>query len=296
MFRECWNRLRLNLRAARLAASGVWMSEADVATSYDAIAATYDQRWATQICATTNRLHQRLPDSLPEGDTILELGCGSGNSTAFLRNKYPESPLVAVDVSPRMIELAKAKVSNAEFHVGDMLTFLRAEGVSPPVGATLIFSSWAIGYSRPTEIIAEAQRVLTPGGRLAVIVNRLETMPAVFDAFRRTMRRYPEAVSKALWPRFPKGASHLAAVATKNGFRVDFLEETATPIEPPPENRLDWLLGTGILAGFDAVLPLHEPGPVRDFFASTIDQTESGWEHRYVMLGGTGFVGVLSRP
>ena len=285
MFRECWNRLRLNLRAARLAASGVWMDSADVAASYDCLAATYDRHWAVRLCDTTNRLHERLPETLPEDGVILELGCGSGGSTVFLRNKYAESPLVAVDVSPRMIELAEAKLAGAkrpvEFHVADMLAFLRQR---PDNTAGLIFSGWAIGYSRPTEIVAEAARVLKPGGRLAVVVNRLETLPAVFDAFRRTLRQYPQAVNKALWPRFPKGAALLTAASARNGLCVEFFEEAAIPIEPPPENRLNWLLGTGILAGFDAVLPLREPGVVQDFFANTLDQTETGWEHRYIML------------
>ena len=59
---------------------------------------------------------------------------------------------------------------------------------------------------------------------------------------------------------------------------------TTVAIEPPPEHRLDWLFRTGVLAGFDAVLPLRQSGPGRDFMAKIFDQTESGWEHRYVMF------------
>ena len=53
---------------------------------------------------------------------------------------------------------------------------------------------------------------------------------------------------------------------------------------PPPKDRLDWLLGTGVLAGFDTVLPLRESGAVRDFFASELDDALSGWEHRAIMF------------
>jgi hypothetical protein len=109
-------------------------------------------------------------------------------------------------------------------------------------------------------------------------------MPAVFNAFRQAMRRYPDALNKALLPRFPKGAAVLAKALKQNGFCIDFMDEGAVPIAMPPKDRLDWLLGTGILAGFDAVLPLHQPGQVRDFLAKVLDQTESGWEHRYVMF------------
>ena len=287
MLFELWNRLRLNLRAAKLVWWNVWMTNDDVAKSYDRLAGTYDERWASQLWSTTDRLHEQLPDTLSEGGTILELGCGTGNSTLFLRNKYAELPLVAVDISCGMIQRARAKLAGAraeqpaEFHVGDMLNFLRHRQDDE---AALIFSSWAIGYSQPASIIVEASRVLQPGGRLAIVVNRFDTMPAVFNAFRKTMRRYPDALQKALLPRFPKDAAILAKALERNNLRTDFLEESAAPIEPPKKNRLDWLLGTGILAGFDAVLPLREPGEVRDYFAEVLDQTATGWEHRYVML------------
>jgi ubiquinone/menaquinone biosynthesis C-methylase UbiE len=286
MFREYWNLLRLNLRAARLATSGIWMTHADVAVSYDALAETYDERWASQLRTTTNRLHERLPDVIPNG-AIIELGCGSGASTVFLQGKYSELPLIAVDVSAGMIEHAKNHPCPSkggelvEFHVADMLAFLRQR---PTNESALIFSGWAIGYSRPAAIIAEARRVLQPGGYLAVVVNRFDTMPAVFNAFRQAMRQYPESLNKALLPRFPKSAAVLAKALAQNDLRTDFLDEGATPIDPPSTNRLDWLLGTGILAGFDAVLPLRQSGQVRDFLAKALDQTESGWEHRYVMF------------
>ena len=279
------NRLRLNLRAARLAAAGVWMNNADVAGSYNALAETYDGCWASQLRTTTDKLHQRLPDLLAEGGTLLELGCGSGTSTLFLRNKYPEVSITAVDISTGMIEQAQAKLDDSkqsvEFHIADMLDFLRQCQANE---ADLIFSGWAVGYSQPATIIAEASRVLRPEGRLAIIVNRFDTMPAVFGAFRQTMRRFPAALNKALLPRFPKGADALAQTLKQKGFRIDFLEKGTIPIELPTENRLDWLLGTGILAGFDAVLPLREPGEVRDYFAELLDQTDSGWEHRFVMF------------
>jgi SAM-dependent methyltransferase len=155
----------------------------------------------------------------------------------------------------------------------------------PGQSCDLVFSAWAIGYSVPARIIAESHRVLRPGGTLAVIVNRLGTMPAVFAAFRKTMRAFPASLTKALWPRFPRSAAEIESHLKRHAFTVELLKEGVVQITPPePSKRLDWLLGTGVLAGFDVVLPLRGPSEMQRYFANELDCTTSGWEHHYVMF------------
>ncbi len=279
-------RIHLNLRAGELALWNRWMKPEDVAASYDRLAGNYDGNWLVHLRATTDRLHDLLPETLPEDATILELGCGSGYSTVFLREKYPKANIHAVDISVEMIAQAKKKIGrdlkSVNFYTDDMLAFLRSQTSGK---ADLIFSGWAIGYSNPEKIIRQSARCLARGGTMAVVVNRLGTMPVVFDAFRQTMRTFPGSLNKAVWPRFPKGKDALERELSRSGFRIECLEEAAAPIPPPPlGQRLEWLLSTGVLAGFDEVLPLRKNGPVRDFFAERLDETEQGWEHCYVMF------------
>ncbi|MCL2624276.1 MAG: class I SAM-dependent methyltransferase, partial [Planctomycetaceae bacterium] len=234
---------------------------------------------------------------------------------AFLANKYPTANITAVDISGKMLSRAKATlgdVTRVQFVQGDMLRYLESQ---PGQSCDLVFSAWAIGYSVPAKIIAESYRVLRPGGTLAVIVNRLSTMPAVFAAFRKTMRAFPASLEKALWPHsryfgqpcFPRSAGEIKSYLNRHAFRVELLEEGIAPITPPdqtnnstddqagsqPSKRLDWLLGTGVLAGFDSVLPL-QPRPeidgsdsateMRRFFERELDAATNGWEHHYVMF------------
>ena len=310
------NRIRLNLRAAKLALTGRWLTPGDVAASYDALAATYQANWLTHLCRTTDRLHDQLPDQLSAGVSptmhVIDLGCGTGYSTAFLAKKYPTTSITAVDISGEMINQAKASLNgghgqreqcdpqpvalpaaNIQFAQGDMLRFLESQ---PGQSCDLMFSAWAIGYSVPAKIIAEAHRVLQPGGTLAVIVNRLDTMSAVFTAFRKTMRAFPASLEKAVWPHsrysgqlcFPRNMSEIESYLSRHAMTIELLEEGIAPITPPqPGQRLGWLLGTGVLAGFDSVLPLHEPNDMQRFFERELDTATTGWEHHYVMFIAT---------
>ncbi|MDQ0593503.1 ubiquinone/menaquinone biosynthesis C-methylase UbiE [Chryseobacterium ginsenosidimutans] len=51
--------------------------------------------------------------------TILEVGCGPGNITKYLLDKRPDFEILATDISPNMIELAKINCPNATFQIID---------------------------------------------------------------------------------------------------------------------------------------------------------------------------------
>ncbi len=51
---------------------------------------------------------------------ILELACGPGNVTSFLRNHFPNSRILAVDLAPKMIEIAKKLLPEVDFRVMDV--------------------------------------------------------------------------------------------------------------------------------------------------------------------------------
>ncbi|MBW4646978.1 MAG: methyltransferase domain-containing protein [Goleter apudmare HA4340-LM2] len=46
---------------------------------------------------------------------ILELGCGTGELSLKILNRYPEAKIIALDYSPRMLEFAQAKITAAGY-------------------------------------------------------------------------------------------------------------------------------------------------------------------------------------
>jgi trans-aconitate 2-methyltransferase len=79
---------------------------------------------------------------------IIDLGCGPGNSTAVLKERYPDAEISGMDSSPGMIETAKQRLPELEFEVADLLTYRPPPG--PPVD--LYFSNavfqWLSGSER----------------------------------------------------------------------------------------------------------------------------------------------------
>lgn len=71
-----------------------------------------------------NLMLSRLPDDV-SGARILDAGCGAGQMTAELAARGAE--VVAVDISPSLIEIARKRLPDADqgrvtFHAGDMLS------------------------------------------------------------------------------------------------------------------------------------------------------------------------------
>jgi predicted TPR repeat methyltransferase len=100
----------------------------------------------------------------------IDLGCGTGlAATAFAREV---DQFVGFDLSPRMIERARATGLYAQLEVADMVEALRAR---PEASAELILAADAMVYLADlADVLGEASRVLVPGGLLAFT---LETHP-----------------------------------------------------------------------------------------------------------------------
>lgn len=51
---------------------------------------------------------------------ILELACGPGNIARYLKQKFPNSEFIAIDLANKMIDIAKDQVKGVDFRIMDM--------------------------------------------------------------------------------------------------------------------------------------------------------------------------------
>jgi len=112
--------------------------------------------------------------------TVGDLGCGTGNVASILSGYVKR--VIAVDGSEAMLAAAGSRLSgvpNVDLRLGELETLPVENGVLDAALLSLVLHYVA----EPPRALAEAHRVLKPGGRLAV----LEMLPHARDDYRQQM-------------------------------------------------------------------------------------------------------------
>lgn len=112
---------------------------------------------------------------------ILELGCGTGNLTVFVKSVFPHARLTLVDLSPEMLEQAAAKLSGQNGNGPDieLVEGSFMDVTFPPQSFDLIVSSIALHHLLDPDKEALYPRMfewLKPGGLLR-IADEVKTLP-----------------------------------------------------------------------------------------------------------------------
>ncbi|MDF0696934.1 methyltransferase domain-containing protein [Rhizobium sp. MC63] len=121
---------------------------------------------------------------VPEGGTMLEVGCGTGRNMAFAHRHFPAAKLFGLDISQEMLISARktfaTKSTIPEFRVADATAFTPREfGVS---GFDRILISYALSMIPDWERALDASiAALNPGGQLHIVdFGQQEGLPRWF--------------------------------------------------------------------------------------------------------------------
>ncbi|MEU9918036.1 class I SAM-dependent methyltransferase [Streptomyces sp. NPDC051001] len=147
------------------------LRDEDLAAAFDHASRSYDLLVAANpgYHAHLRRSVRRL--GLPRnggGLRVLDLGCGTGASTAALTEVLPDAEIIAVDASAGMLERASAKRWPAGVRfVQSPAERLAQAGVRGPFDA--VFAAYLFrNVADPDAVLASVHDVLAAGGRLAV--------------------------------------------------------------------------------------------------------------------------------
>jgi ubiquinone/menaquinone biosynthesis C-methylase UbiE len=135
---------------------------------FDLVADSYDKWYASKRGAMYDRLEKKLiARFLPtkvEGKKLLEIGCGTGHWSRFFSEYGFE--VIGVDVSERMIDIAKSKnIPNASFQVADSHSLPFADGT---FDVTAAITTLEFAHDAETAVREMVRCTRTPGGQLLV--------------------------------------------------------------------------------------------------------------------------------
>jgi trans-aconitate 2-methyltransferase len=81
-----------------------------------------------------------IPNSF-QPETVYDLGCGPGNSTILLKDRWPHAKIIGLDSSLDMLEQAKVSYPDIDFIEGDIAHF------SPTEKIECLYQSYCKGVS-----------------------------------------------------------------------------------------------------------------------------------------------------
>ncbi|MDD1639177.1 MAG: class I SAM-dependent methyltransferase [Methanomicrobiales archaeon] len=144
------------------------------------MAPVYDMRYDSEMGRAYHRhISSALLERLPRGKYLLDLGCGTG---LFMR-RYGETggDAIGLDISRGMIENARGRCNGFEFCMGTAEELPFRDQTFDAISCLLAFSY----LTNPSWMLAEASRILKPGGKIAVCTLSRTMLTSLVPAIYR---------------------------------------------------------------------------------------------------------------
>ncbi|WP_279481864.1 trans-aconitate 2-methyltransferase [Aureimonas sp. SK2] len=183
----------------------------------------------------------RIGEGGGAGLRIADLGCGPGNSTALLVERFPQAEVIGFDTSEAMLAAARERLPGARFERADIGAFVTDEPFD------LVFSNaalqWVLGHERLIPALFAAVR---PDGLLAAQI--------------------PDNLAEASQTAMRDIAAEEPFAATLSG-----MDEAREAIAPR-EAYYDWLVGEASEVDVWTTVynhPMESAQAITDWFTST---------------------------
>ena len=224
----------------------------DYREEYNIAASTY-HKWLSKMNKHTNTILKIDHLKNRENFYILDFACGTGYISGFVLSVLKDATvnITAVDISDKMIEIAKSKISDSRclFIVQDGIDFLFGEEDEK---YDAIFCGYALPYFNQKKVIKEFHRILKKEGTAHFILNCKGTLKGIDEIYIDTMKEFPSSMIKIMEIRYqlPKNLNDMKSWFERRYFSTVFLDTVEEFVSfNTPEELYNWLKETGAIAG-----------------------------------------------
>jgi ubiquinone/menaquinone biosynthesis C-methylase UbiE len=133
---------------------------------------------------------QLILDHVPlrRGQTIVDIGAGTGFLTVELAQRSAAARVIAVDPWVEAMEVLRRKVAYLELANVELMSSDASKLDLPDDSVDLVVSNLGINnFDNAATVLQECHRVLRPGGRLLLSTNLVGHMGEFYDAFREVL-------------------------------------------------------------------------------------------------------------
>ncbi|EMK5830241.1 trans-aconitate 2-methyltransferase [Citrobacter sedlakii] len=169
--------------------------------------------------------------------SVVDLGCGPGNSTALLRHRWPDAVIVGVDSSPSMLNEARKALPDCQFIEADIRDFHAA--TAPDVLYANASLQWIDDHYT---LFPRLVSLLNSHGVLAVQMpdNTLEPSHVLMREVAYE-QNYPNRGREPL-----PGVHAYYDILSEAGCEVDIWRTTYYHQMPSHQAIIDWVSATGL--------------------------------------------------
>lgn len=190
----------------------------------------------------------QVPD-LPAG-TLYDLGCGPGNSTELIANRFAGRPPVGIDSDDDMLAAAGKRLPQLVFEKGDLAEW------QPPAPAALFYANAVFQWlPNHIEILERLMGSLVSGGALAVQMPD-NLMEPSHVAMREVAAQAPFAAHFSKNPRdrsaLPSPAVYIDRLSPRS-IRIDVWHTIYYHRLANAEAIVEWVKGTGLRPYLEAL-------------------------------------------
>jgi trans-aconitate 2-methyltransferase len=143
--------------------------------------------------------------------SIIDIGCGPGNSTQILTEKYPNSTVIGLDSSKAMIEKAKTEFPN------QIWVYEKAENMDDNKKYSLVFSNAALQWIDNHEtLIPKLWNLVDGEGAFAAQIPNFEKMPintAINNVLEKT--KWSNRIKNTIWNKQYSGLDYYYELLNK---------------------------------------------------------------------------------